>query len=142
MSCFFQLHVNYSGSLKKAHQRPMQGLEWRARSASSFQKVNTLRCKVYTGNFKKVLCIKLLRNPSPDLPYLALPLIWALGLALTCFSSLSLSLSALSLSALSLKSAIYSGSYTTVHISAWVNGWLERECRERECRERERGEAS
>ena len=41
--------------------------------------------------------IQILRNPSPDLPYLALPLTWALGLALTCFSSLcTLSLSALS----------------------------------------------
>ena len=42
----------------------------------------------------KLVRVKL-RNPSPDLSYLALPITWALELALTCFSSLS-SLSGLS----------------------------------------------
>ena len=40
------------------------------------------------------ICLYIIfHNPSPDLPYLALSLTWALGFALTCFSSaLSLSL--------------------------------------------------
>ena len=54
-----------------------------------------------------------LHNPSPDLPYLALPLPWAQGFALTCFSSHHLIIISL------LKSAIYSGSYTTVQMIHW-----------------------